>query len=160
MTTLQGRTEGAEAREICLLQVRAGGARCGVELAGVREIMRPLPIQPIPELPDFVRGVAVVRGRAVPVVDLALWMGRPAGNAQRWLHLALGARRLALAVETVDGARKIEQSAWSEMPCLLRDGEQTFALSRFGQLDGEVLAVIESARLLPEPVWSLLDSTG
>ncbi|MCK7593364.1 chemotaxis protein CheW [Pseudomarimonas salicorniae] len=143
-----------------LLQVSAGGRRCALPLGQVREVLRPLPLQPIPELPDYVAGLTVLRGHPVPVVDLSSWLGLARGEVGRWLHLVQGARRLALAVEAVDGVREIEGAEWEAMPCLLRDRDAESALSRFGEVDGQLLSLVEAARLLPETAWAKLEAAS
>ena len=51
------------------LLVRAGGRLCAVPLPQVVEVVRALPIDAIPGAPAFVRGLTIVRGRAVPVAS-------------------------------------------------------------------------------------------
>ena len=53
-----------------VLAMRAGDRVCAVPLAHVSEVMRPLPIEPLAGAPPFVPGLAIVRGKATPVVDL------------------------------------------------------------------------------------------
>jgi len=47
-----------------------GGDEYAVSVAGVREIVGPLPITRVPGLPPAVLGVVNLRGRIIPVVDL------------------------------------------------------------------------------------------
>src|SRR5262245_22426163 len=51
--------------------VRARSWTCALRIEDAIEIMRPLPIQPLAGVPDFVRGLAIVRGKVLPVLDLA-----------------------------------------------------------------------------------------
>lgn len=48
-----------------------------LELLDVTEIMELRPLTVVPMMPDFVRGVINLRGRVVPVVDLAARFGLP-----------------------------------------------------------------------------------
>ncbi len=55
----------------------------GIAVLKVREIIRQQKVTPVPQLPEFVRGVINLRGRVVPVVDLRLKFKIPAGFTER-----------------------------------------------------------------------------
>lgn len=55
----------------------------GIAVLKVREIIRMQKITPIPQMPDFVKGVINLRGRVIPVVDLRVKFGLQAGFAER-----------------------------------------------------------------------------
>lgn len=44
----------------------------GVEVLKIREIIRMLNITPVPQMPDFIKGVINLRGKVIPVIDLRL----------------------------------------------------------------------------------------
>ncbi|MBI4028608.1 MAG: purine-binding chemotaxis protein CheW [Verrucomicrobia bacterium] len=44
----------------------------GLEVLKVREIIRMQDITPVPQMPDYVKGVINLRGKVVPVIDLRL----------------------------------------------------------------------------------------
>ena len=56
--------------------VLAGG-EYGVAVKRVREIIKVLPITPVPQTPASVKGVINLRGKVIPVVDLSLKFGLP-----------------------------------------------------------------------------------
>ena len=119
-------------------------------IAEVIETMRPLPIEPIAEGPAFVRGLSIVRGEAVPVVDLASLLDERAGPpAERWVLVRAGDRRVALAVERVIGLGRLEPGELTQLPPLLQEahGER---VRQVGRLDRQLLMVLEAARLAPE----------
>src|SRR5258707_855042 len=58
------------------LVFRAGASLCGLPVQLIHEIFRPLATEPLGQAPDFVLGMARVRGAAVPVVDLGRLLGR------------------------------------------------------------------------------------
>ncbi len=55
----------------------------GIAVLKVREIIRMQKITPIPQMPDFVKGVINLRGRVVPVIDLRVKFGLQASYAER-----------------------------------------------------------------------------
>jgi purine-binding chemotaxis protein CheW len=130
---------------------------CALPLAQVEEIMRPLPVEPVAGAPAFVLGVAVVRGEAVPVVDVAALLGAGGSHATRMVTMRVDGRRVALAVDAVLGVHAIEEKSLADLPPLLRVAGAD-AMSAVGQLDAELLVVLESARILPDGVWAALDA--
>lgn len=55
----------------------------GVAVLKVREIIRMQKITPVPQMPEFVKGVINLRGRVVPIVDLRIKFGLNATFAER-----------------------------------------------------------------------------
>jgi len=55
----------------------------GIAVLKVREIIRMQKITPVPQMPEFVRGVLNLRGRVIPVVDLRVKFGLAAVFAER-----------------------------------------------------------------------------
>ena len=55
----------------------------GISVQKVREIIRHQKITPVPQLPDFVKGVINLRGRVIPVVDLRVKFGLEAAFTER-----------------------------------------------------------------------------
>jgi purine-binding chemotaxis protein CheW len=124
----------------------------------VIETMRPLPIEGIAGMPPFVRGLAVIRGAPVPVVDLAVLVGATETRAcTRFVLLRLDNRRVALAVSAVVGVRDLGAASLEEMPPVLR-GANAEMVEAIGTLDAELLVVLRASRVLPEETSKLLDA--
>jgi purine-binding chemotaxis protein CheW len=51
----------------------------GVEVTRTREILSLTPLTKVPQTPDYLLGVINLRGQVVPVVDMRLKLGLPAG---------------------------------------------------------------------------------
>src|SRR5262249_44266201 len=132
-----------------------GHRACALPLAHVVETMRPLAFEPMPGSPDFVRGVSVIRGVPTPVVDLkALWTrGEPSSGFTRFVTLKVGGRQVALAVDGVEGVRRLEADRTQALPPLLGDVEAG-VVDTLGALDDQLLIVLRAARLVPEEVWA------
>lgn len=47
----------------------------GISILKVKEIIGMMPITPVPQTPDFVKGVINLRGKVIPVIDLRLRFG-------------------------------------------------------------------------------------
>lgn len=133
-----------------MLVARVGGIACAIPIAHVVETMRPLPIEPLTdtkELP-FVRGMAVVRGVAIPVIDTARLLGQEPRDEARFVVVRVGARTTALLVDAVVDVRSFDAATFSELPPLVQ------AITRdnvraIGALDRELFVVLDTARLAP-----------
>jgi purine-binding chemotaxis protein CheW len=55
----------------------------GLAVMKVREIIRMQKITPVPQVPDFVKGVINLRGRVIPVIDLRVKFGLKAEFDER-----------------------------------------------------------------------------
>jgi purine-binding chemotaxis protein CheW len=134
------------------------GSRIGaLTLNDVREIMRPLPIEPLAGAPPFVLGLAIVRGSPTPVIDAGRLLG-PTGlpSPARFVSLKLGERSAALAVDAVLDVRSLPADSLEDIPPLLREAETGIA-SAIGSLDSELFLVLEAARLVPESLWDAIE---
>jgi purine-binding chemotaxis protein CheW len=136
---------------VCRLATR----RCALWLEHVVETMRPLPVEPLAGAPPFVRGVAVIRGDPVPVVDAASLLGAGESRPTRFVTVTAGDRRVGLAVDAVLGVQAIAPESLQELPPLLGDASAG-VISAMGAFGSELVVVLRSARLVPEGVWALL----
>lgn len=91
------------------LLVGLAGASRAIALGAVHEVVRAPTISRVPAGPPWVRGLTAVRGRLVPVVDLAAAPGagpRPGPTAASGALLVIvgvAGRALALMVDGIDG---------------------------------------------------------
>jgi purine-binding chemotaxis protein CheW len=148
------------------LLCRIGMHTGALPLRDVRETMRPLPIEPLPGMPSFVLGVAIVRGFPAPVVD-AVRLLKPVAPrsapiistpSARFVSLKLGDRTVVLAVDAVLDIRSLAAGIRAGISPLLREAgaEQMAAI---GAWDAQLLFVLEAARLVPEPPWTAIQAS-
>jgi purine-binding chemotaxis protein CheW len=137
------------------------GSRIGaLTLKDVREVMRPLPIEPLAGTPPFVLGLAIVRGLPTPVIDAGRLLGPiDLPSPARFVSLRLGERSAALAVDAVLDIRSLAAGDLKDIPPLLREAGADL-VSAIGALDTELLLVLEAARLVPESIWSAIETSG
>ncbi len=146
---------GREAWLVC----RADARLFALRAADVIETMRPLPLEPVTDVPPFVSGLSIIRGTPVPVVDLAALFGAAQSHPARLITLRIEARTVALAVDAVIGLRTIPAQSLQDLPPLLRDGNGE-RISALGTLDAQLLLLLQSGRLIPETVWAALGTGG
>jgi purine-binding chemotaxis protein CheW len=96
-----------------VLTLRRGHCTCAVPVSCITEVMRALPVEPLAGAPGGVLGVAVIRGRVTPVVDLATLLGDGAttrAGSARFVTLRIGDRAVALLVEAVRSIRTLART--------------------------------------------------
>ncbi len=146
-----------------MLVFRTASHCCAIPGVQVAEVMRPLPLQPLPGAPHCVLGVAVIRARPVPVLSLArLLTGGTDETITRFITVRIGAssvsgrdagpRLVALAVARVVGLRDFPQDRLSELPPLLAEAGHA-AVSALELLDGGLMLQLQLGRVLPEAEW-------
>ena len=142
--------------EACLI-VRVGARFCALPLRHVAETMRAQPIHPVTDGIPCVRGIAIIRGSPLPVVDAAMLLSSEASStrATRLVSLKTADRRVALACDEVIGVRQIDQFA--DLPPLLSAANHDI-VSAVATLDGELVLVLRSGRLLPPEAWAPMES--
>src|SRR5262249_48179377 len=123
------------------------GRLCAMPLSQVVETTPPLPLERVAGAPDFVAGVAIVRGAPLPVLDAAALLHGGDAPHGRLVVLRVEGRQVALAVEAVLGVRRLEPAARHALPRLLGDA-RTAAVSELALLDDELLLVLRQACLL------------
>lgn len=124
--------------------------------------MRALPVNPVPDMPDFMLGLSMIRGAPVPVLDTARLMGTMAPLHQsqaaipaRYVALAIGERSVALAVDDVIGVRTVAAEELSSIAPLL-DAVDEGVVQAISTLDRELLLILRAGRLVPEAMWSAM----
>jgi purine-binding chemotaxis protein CheW len=139
--------------------VRARSWLCAFRVEDAIEMMRPLPVQSVVGAPAFVRGLAIVRGMPLPVLDLAAILGAETTDcAGKFLAVRAGPSPVVLAVDEVVGISHLSLSSLQDVP-LLREALPDH-VQKLGVLDGHLLAVLETARLLPDDLRQALARQG
>ncbi|GAA3392218.1 chemotaxis protein CheW [Cryptosporangium minutisporangium] len=70
------RSEMSAAESDRYLRFTLNGELYALNIFNVTEILEHRQLTPVPMMPDFIRGVINLRGRVVPVIDLAIRFGR------------------------------------------------------------------------------------
>ncbi len=139
------------------LIVMVGTRACAIPVRHVAETMRPLPVELVAGTPKFIPGVSVIRGAAVPVVDLQVLLenGESTAIFGRFVTVKVGERRVALGVDRVVGLKLLDPTDIGELPPLLRDVDPDL-IEAIGTSDAHLLVVLRAARIVPDEVWAVL----
>jgi purine-binding chemotaxis protein CheW len=146
------------ANDVVLL-ARVGNQTAAIPLPDVIETMRPLPIEWVAGDFAFVKGVAIVRGQPLPVVDLRLVLcGTATGPGRRFVTVRIGGRPVALLVDDVVGFRELDRGSFDRMPPLLEN--RSDVVSGIEALDQRLVVLLQGSRRLLEEVDRALAEAG
>lgn len=129
------------------LLCKAGSHCLALPMVNVIETMRVLAVETIAGAPPLVRGLSVIRGAAVPVIDTARLFGDEAARYERLVTVRTGKRTVAFGASVVLAVQSIQDSQREELPPLLRDADAIAAIAR---LDEELVFFLHAARALPD----------
>lgn len=125
----------------------------GVETLLVREIIRHVPAQPLPDAPVWLEGVIDYRGKVVPVVSLARRLGREARPLEAAARIIVyeggGDRSWGLLVDAVSavvqvGREQLEDGAGAWQP----RGLPARWLAGLARLEGKPVALLNMDEVL------------
>lgn len=127
------------------------GQRLVAPMGEVSEILIMPPLTRLPRVKPWVRGVANVRGRLMPVISLETWFGAPSAapwRGQRALVVESGEMYCGLVVDEVHGLKHFAADAFRGES---RDagGLMPFLEGTYGAADGEWM-VFRPSRLLAD----------
>jgi purine-binding chemotaxis protein CheW len=143
-----------------LVGFEVAGVAYALDIACVREILRPLPTLSLPHVPDTVVGVVDHRGDVIPVIDLRRRFGVLASGRdrdQRWIIVSRAEMRIGLVVDRLTEVFGVEEASARELPKLgIGDKVRGIkaAYSHAGQLvfvlDVDELTDVAEALALPD----------
>lgn len=129
------------------LLCRMGEHTCALPVEYVVEVMRLLPVKPLAGAPLVVRGVAIIRGDVVPVIDAGRFIGQDVTAAKYLITIRVDDRIVALAVDGIVGIHQLAGIV-ADLPPLLRDVADG-AIASIQEMDSELLLRLRAAHVLP-----------
>jgi purine-binding chemotaxis protein CheW len=138
------------------LVCRIGARLLAIALADVLEVMRPLPIEILPDLPAFISGISTIRGQVAPVIDLGVLIGADRSTPARFVTTSVNGRIVALAVDQVIGIEQIAKEVLAGLPPLIGSVDREM-FSAIATRDAHLLLVLDAAHLVPDAAWAQLN---
>lgn len=99
----EARRRGAD-RDKNLVGFSIADVHYAIDIRRVKEVIRPLPIVPLPHPPPAVLGVADHRAEVIPVLDVRRRFGLPPAEQDRrsrWIIVASAGRNVGLVVDAI-----------------------------------------------------------
>lgn len=129
---------------------RVSGETYGLAIHEIEEISKVFPTTHVPRTADFLLGIGNVRGRIMPVVDLARRLRLRAverGRAARVLIVHLNDEPYGLVVDAVGSVIRIPPEAMEEKPGGLT-GARAEYIRALGRDEGELVIILNLPALL------------
>lgn len=140
MSLAAGGTGADAADEVAELVVfRVGSEEYVVDVRRVREVVAPLPVRRMPRVPEFMEGVADLRGEVIPVVDVRRRFGLQAGTPTRKTKLMvvqMAEATVGLVVDAVVEVLRVPRAAIRPAPPLAGRDAPGLVLGVVGGLAG------------------------
>ena len=124
----------------------------GLDIRFVTEIVAMQPINPIPETPDFIRGVINLRGKIIPVIDMRLKFGMPSiAYTDRTCIIVVDAEQLSvgLIVDRVVEVQTIDDEQIAPPPGMFTEVSHAY-LSGIGKMEDRVALLLNCEKLFSE----------
>ena len=134
-----------------LVTFRLGGEEYAVNVAQVQEIVRLTTITAVPRSASYVEGVVNLRGRIVPVIDLACRFGLPRRERSKTSRIVItevGGRTVGMLVDAVSEVLRLASSAIDPTPEMLQEGISADFITGIGKLEGRLLIMLDLPRVL------------
>jgi len=96
-----------------------GSLEYAVDIMRISQIIRPMPIRPVPQAPAFIDGVIELRGVVIPIMDLRRRLGiepAPDERATKYIIVRLERKLVGLIVDCVVGVHRVSQDAIRPTP--------------------------------------------
>ena len=135
-----------------LIAFRIGEQDFCVDIRAVREIRGWTPATPLPQSPNYVRGVINRRGAVLPIVDLScrLGLGSATPSARHVIIVArVGMRTVGVLVEAVSDILSVSEEMIQATPDIACDMVRSFVRGVI-PIDGRMISLIALDGLLPE----------
>ena len=153
--------EGENAGEQQLVVFILGEEEFGVDIMQVREIIRKEDITPIPNAPEFVKGVINLRGQITTIIDLRKKLGLLEKKdideqQERVIVLEMDGNTCGMTVDAVSEVMRLSESDIEDVPPMIKENIGTKYHKGVGKLKNRLLILIELKKVLSEEEISAL----
>jgi len=137
--------------EIQLVIFKIGNEEFGVNIHQVKEIVRLIPITPIPRAPEFIEGVVNLRGQILAVMDLAKRLelpSRPRSEKTRIIVVEIEDNTVGMIVDEVTEVLRLPLEKIEKTPQIVESEIEQKYIKGVGKLDERLLIIIDLANVL------------
>ncbi|MDC0712711.1 chemotaxis protein CheW [Stigmatella sp. ncwal1] len=129
---------------------RLGGQMYALATRYLHEVLRAPELTPLPGAPALLRGLTLLRGEVLPVVELTPLFGRAAsGTSGTVLVMGLGRAELGLCAEAVEEVTQVPRDDLLPVPTALAEvGDWVSSIHRDGTIFLEGEALLGDSRLI------------
>jgi purine-binding chemotaxis protein CheW len=155
-------TPGQEAQAIQLIVFKLSDEEFGADIDQVREIIRRTVVTPIPDSPDFIKGVTNVRGEIAVVIDLKSRFFLPSDKNVLEKHIVMTQQEqnlFGLMVDEVTEVLRMQPSGIKPTPELVTRIDRSY-ISGVITIDDRLIMLLDLAKVLSEAELQKLNEIG
>jgi Chemotaxis signal transduction protein len=134
------------------LTFTVGSEIFGLEIKYVTEIVGMQPITPLPEAPEYMKGIINLRGKIIPVIDIRLKFKkelREYTDRTCIIVIEIGDSTTGLIVDNVSEVQAINDDAIAPPPDR-RAGLQNKYIAGIGKVENDVILLLSCEKLFAE----------
>lgn len=134
----------------------------GLEILMVREIIGVIDITPVPQTPDYVKGVINLRGKVIPIIDLRLKFSLDEAehtNETCIIVVDVGTMLMGIVVDTVSEVLDIKASD-IEPPPSFGSKLRTDYIMGIGKVKDEVKILLDIGKVLTSEELTMVGGIG
>ena len=153
--------EAEDIRQGKYMTFQVGQDVFGIELKYVNEIIQMQPVTPIPEVEHFIKGLINLRGKIIPVIDVANRFDKesqPYNDRTCVIVIEVKSVEVGLIINQIAQVVSIEEDDILPPPNMSR---QAAAQSKFirgiGKVNGEVKLLLDPVKLLSDDALDFID---
>ncbi len=139
--------------EIQLVMFTVSGEKYAIDIMKAKEIIKPVKVTPLPDVPEFIKGVINLRGMLLPVISMKERLGIAVENIEELGH---DARVILVAMEKmvvgifVDSVEEIIRVSLKDIqaPPRIAKGIGSEYLQGICRMEGEALVMLDLNKIL------------
>lgn len=138
------------------------GEEYGIGILKVREINGLIEITPVPQTPDFVKGVINLRGKVIPVVDLRLKFGMPPAEYTKEtciIVVDVHSLLMGIVVDTVSEVLEVKEEEIEPPPSFGSKVDVDFILG-MGKIKDKVKILLDIEKVLTSEEIKLVEQVA
>jgi purine-binding chemotaxis protein CheW len=142
------------------------GESFGITISSIKEIIEYRAPTAVPMMPGYMRGILNLRGRVVPVIDLAVRFGRPRVDATRRTCIVIlevhehdEEHDIGVVVDTVSAVVEIADADVEPTPSFGANVRSEF-ITGMGKLGEKFVIILDIGKVLSVEELAVLDEAG
>jgi two-component system chemotaxis response regulator CheV len=140
---------GENRLELLLFRLH-GDQLYGINVFKVQEVIRCPKLTHIPNSKDIIRGIANMRGRTIPVIDLGLALGRPPIEDQSTAYIIIADYYRSVQGFLVSGVDRIVNMNWEDILPPPKGSGGGHYLTAVTNVDNKIVEIIDLEKVLHE----------
>ncbi len=157
---MPGEEEQEDIRQGKYMTFQVGTDVFGIELKYVNEIIQMQPVAPIPEVEHYIKGLINLRGKIVPVIDVADRFGKDSFEyTDRTCVIVVEVKNVevGLIIENIAEVVSIEEEDILPPPASRHNAVQNKFISGIGKIGEEVKLLLDPVKLLSDDALDFMD---